>query len=147
MPIQVAQICPMRLFSLEYFRQMINSDIVHFCNAKKKVQLRIKSQLGPFVFNSRDARKEAERILEEYLGLQKSFYWVPYDPNSFICDRRMKNKLSPYIYFRMPEIKQYANTDEWVERTLIEQDSEQVNVDNVMKDLERILDVDYFWQV
>ena len=63
----------MRLFALEYFRQMINSDIVHFCNAKKKAQLRIKSQLGPFVCNSRDAGKEAERILEEYLRLQFFF--------------------------------------------------------------------------
>ena len=99
---------------------MINSDIVHFCNAKKKAQLRIKSQLGPFVCNSRDAGKEAERILEEYLRLQKSFYWVPYDPSSFICDRRMKNKLSPYIHHKIPEIEQYANMDEWIEGTLVE---------------------------
>ena len=74
---------------------MINLDIVHFCNAKKKAQLRIKSQLGPFVCNTRDAGKEAERILEDYLKLQKKFCWVPYDPNNFICDRRMKNILSP----------------------------------------------------
>ena len=114
----------MRLFSLEYFRQMINSDIIHFCNAKKKAQLRIKSQLGPFVCNSRDAGKEAKIILEDYLKLQKIFYWVPYDPNRFICDRRMKNKLSPYIHQRIPEIEQYANMDEWMEGTLKEHDSE-----------------------
>ena len=132
----------MRLFSLEYFRQMNNSDIVRFCNAKKKVLLRIKIQLGPFVCNSREARKEAERILEDYLKLKKSFYCAPYDPYSFICDRRVKNKLSPYIHFRMPEIEQYANTDEWVEGTLVEQDSEQVNIDNVIRDLEKILDLD-----
>ena len=83
---------------------MKNSDIVHFCNAKKKAQLRIKIQLGPFICNSRDAGKEAERTLEDYLRLQKSFYWVPYDPFNFICDRRMKNKLSPYIHQRIPEI-------------------------------------------
>ena len=137
----------MRLFALEYFRQMINSDIVHFFYAKKKAQLRIKSQLGPFVCNSRDAGKEVERILEDYLKLQISFYWVPYDPNSFICDRRMKNKLSPYIHQRIPEIEQYANMDEWMEGTLIEQDSEQVSVENVMKYLEKILDLDSFGQV
>ena len=137
----------MRLFSLEYFRQMINSDIVHFYNAKKKAQLIIKSQLGPFVCNSRDARKEAERILEDYLKLQKSFYWVPYDRNSFICDRRMKNKLSPYLHHRIPEIEQYANMDEWMEGKLIEQDSEQVNVENVMKYLEKILELESFGQV
>ena len=59
----------------------------------------------------------------------------------------MKNKLSPYIHQRIPEIEQYANMDEWMEGTLIEQDSEQVNVENVMKDLEKILDLDSFGQV
>ena len=34
--------------------------------------------------------------------------------------------------------------DEWMEGTLVEQDSEQVNVENVMKDLEKILDLDSF---
>ena len=97
-PFKLPKYVPMRLFALEYFRQMINSDIVHFCNAKKNAQLRIKSQLGPFICNSREAGKEAERILEDYLRLQKSFDWPPYDPNNFICDRRMKNKLSPYIH-------------------------------------------------
>jgi len=47
----------------------------------------------------------------------------------------------------MPEIEQYANTDEWVEGTLVEQDSEQVNIDNVIRDLEKILDLDSLGQV
>jgi len=95
----------MRLFALEYFRQIINADLVHFCGAKKKAQLRIRNRLGPFVINNRDAWKEAEKILEDHLKLQKSFRWVPYDPYSFICDRRMKNKLSPYIHHRIPGIE------------------------------------------
>jgi len=37
----------MRLFTLEYYRQIINSDEVHFVKAKSKVQLRIKDQRGP----------------------------------------------------------------------------------------------------
>jgi len=55
---------PMRLFALEYFMQIIDADLVHFCNAKKKAQLRIKNQLGPFVCNTREACKEAEKNLE-----------------------------------------------------------------------------------
>ena len=82
----------MRLFSLEYFRKMNNSDIIHFCNAKKRAQLRIKSQLGPFICNYRDGGEEAQKILEDHYRLQKSFHWVPYDPFNFICDKRMKNK-------------------------------------------------------
>lgn len=37
--------------------------------------------------------------------------------------------------------------DEWTEGTLVEKDSEQVNVENVMKDLEKILDLESFGQV
>ena len=37
--------------------------------------------------------------------------------------------------------------DEWVEGTLVEKDSEQINVENVVKDLEKMLDLDSFGQV
>ena len=47
-PFKLPKYVPMRLFALEYFREMINSDLVHFYNAKKKAQLRIKNQLCPF---------------------------------------------------------------------------------------------------
>jgi len=126
---------------------MINAELVHFCNAKKKAQLRIKNQLGPFVYNTREAWKEAEIFLEEHLKLQKSFGWKPYDHNNFICDRRMKNRLSPYIHHRIPEIEQYANMDQWREGTLVEHDSEQVNFEKVMRNLEKTLDLDSFGQV
>ena len=126
---------------------MINADPVHFCNAKKKAQLRIKNQLGTFVCNTREIWREAERILEDHLKLQKSFGWIPYDPNSFTCDRRMKNRLSPYIHHRIPKIEQFANMDEWKEGTLVERNSEQVNIENFMRDLEKKLDLDSFGQV
>jgi len=70
-----------------------------------------------------------------------------YDPYSFICNRRQKNKLSPYIHHRIPEIEQYANQSEWVEGTLINRDSTEVVVDNVLMDLDRRLDEDSFVQV
>ena len=137
----------MRLFALEYFRQMINADLVHFCNAKKKAKLSIKNQLGPFVCNTRDAWKEVEIILEDHLKLQNSFGWEPYDPNIFIYDRKMKNRLSPYIHHRIPEIEQFANMDEWIEGTLVENKSEWASIENVMKDFEKTLDLDSFGQV
>lgn len=95
----------MRLFALEYFRQMINAELIHFCNVKKKAQLRIKNQLGPFVCNTREAWKVVEKIREEQLKLQKSFEWKPYDPNSFICDRRMKNRLSLIFILEFQRLK------------------------------------------
>lgn len=121
---------------------MINSYQIHFTKAKKKTPLRIKDHRGPFVCNNREASKAAEEILE-HLKLSKSFGWK-YDPHSFICDRIMKNKLSAYFHHRIPEIEQYANMDEWREKTLVEMHSDHVNVDNVMKDLEKRLDLDSF---
>ena len=53
----------MRLFSMEYYGQIINSDKVNFVKAKKKAQLKIKDQLGPFICNSKEAGKEVDLIL------------------------------------------------------------------------------------
>ena len=86
----------MRLFALEYYRQMIYLDLIHFTKAEKKAQLRIKYHLGPFVCNNREAGKAIEGILENHMRLNKSFGWK-YDPHGFIYDRRMKNRLSPYF--------------------------------------------------
>lgn len=72
---------------------------------------------------------------------------MPYDPNSFISDRRTKNKLSVYIHHRIPEIEQFANKDEWVEGTLVEEISCQEKMENAMRDLEKTLDLDSFGQV
>lgn len=132
----------MRLFALEYYREMIDSDQIHFMKEKKKAQLRIKDQLGPFVCNNREAGRIAEEILKR-MHLKKSIIW-PYDPHSFICNRRQKHNLSPYIHPNIPEIEQYANQNEWVEGTLIDQDSDKVHRENVMKDLEKRLDLDSF---
>jgi len=143
-PFKLPRYVPMRLFALEYFRQLINADLTHFCSAKKKAQLRIKNQLGPFVIHKREAWEDAEKILGEQLKLKKSFWWVPYDPNSFISDRRVKNRLSVYVYHRIPEIEQFANQDEWVEGTLIEEISEQEKMEKAMKDLEKSLELDSF---
>jgi len=59
-PYKLPRYLPMRLSSLEYYRKIANSDEVHFVKSKKKSQLIIKDQLGPFVCNGREAGKEAE---------------------------------------------------------------------------------------
>jgi len=113
-PFKLPKYVPLRLFALEYYRQMINSYQIHFTKAKKKAHLKIKDHLGPFICNNREAGKVAEAILESHMKLNKIFGWK-YDPHSFIYDRRMKNRLSPYFHHRIPEIEQYENMDEWRE--------------------------------
>lgn len=62
-PYKISRYLPMRLFTLEYYKKIINSDDVQFVKAKKKAQLQIKDQLGPFVCNNRKAGRVAEQIL------------------------------------------------------------------------------------
>jgi len=62
-PYKLPRYLPMRLFSLEYYRKIINSDEVHFVRIKKKAQLRIKDHLGPFICNNREAGREVDEIL------------------------------------------------------------------------------------
>ena len=112
----------MRLFALEYFRQFSSSDLTHFYGARKKAQLKIKNQLGPFIFNKREeAREQADKMLKDQLMLKQSFLWSPYDPEHFISFRRVKNKLTGYVHHKIPEIEQYANQQDWIEGTLVEE--------------------------
>jgi hypothetical protein len=61
-PYKLPKYLPVRIFSLEYIRQMINSDDIHFVSLKKKQQLRIKGQIGSFICNSRAAGEEADKF-------------------------------------------------------------------------------------
>lgn len=137
----------MRLFALEYFRQFISSDLTHFYGARKKAHLKIRNQLGPFIFNKREAYEEADKILRDQLMLKQSFYWAPYDPKHFISYRKVKNKLIGYVHHKIREIQKYANQQEWVEGTLVEEITEEERLEKDMKELEKTLDLYSFGQV
>jgi len=59
----------------------------------------------------------------------------------------VRYRLLVYVHHRIPEIEQYANQEEWVKGTLIEEISEQEKMEKAMKDLEKTLDLDSFGQV
>jgi hypothetical protein len=60
-PYKLPKYLPVRIFSLEYIRKMINSDDIHFVSLKKKQQLRIKGKIGSFICNSRGTgRKQTD---------------------------------------------------------------------------------------
>ena len=87
--------------------------------AKKKTQLKLKNQIGPFICNHRDAEKEASSQLLEY-KLEESFPWN-YDPQGILSKLRVKCKLTPFIHESKPEIEKFANQIEWIENTLTEE--------------------------
>ena len=67
-PYKLPNYVSVRIFALEYIRHIMNSDDIHFVSLKKKQQLRIKGQIGSFIYNSRGIGEEADRMLKEMTG-------------------------------------------------------------------------------
>jgi len=86
---------------------MINADEIHFVLAKKKSQFKIKSQICPFICNSRAAGEEVDRRLRE-MNFTHSFK-RSYDPCAIISKKTVENKSTAYIHTQRPEIEKYMN--------------------------------------
>jgi len=97
----------MKIFALEYFRQIINSDEVNFLSARKKTHFKVKNQLGPFICNNREARPKANKILHQ-MKLKNNFIWK-YDPHGVINKLRLKVKLGPFIHHPRADIERFVN--------------------------------------
>jgi hypothetical protein len=125
-PYKLSRYVPVRIFALEYIRQIMNSDDIHFVSLKKKQQLRIKGQIGSFICNSRGTGEEADRMLKEMKFLT-SFIWH-YDPCGIISEMRVKNKNVPYAHESKPKIEKFANQTEWEPDTLMDVE-QQIDVE------------------
>ncbi len=134
-PYKLPKCLLMRIFSLEYFRQIISVNEVNFLVVIKKTQFKMKNQMDPFICNTREAGPEADKMLQE-LKFKNIFTWH-YDRHGVINKLRQKVKLGPYIHYPGPDIEQYVKQSEWVENMLIDMDSIVVDVENIMIDLEK----------
>lgn len=146
-PYRLPRYVPMRLFALEYYSKLINSNLTHFHSAKKKAHLKFKDHLGPFIMNKKEGWQDSDQILKDKYTLKRSFWWVPYDPEGFISARRVKYRLLAYDHCKIPQIEQYANKDEWVQGTLVEELTQEEIMERNVKDLEKTLDLDSSDQV
>ena len=146
-PYRLPRYVPMRLFSLEYFRQFGNADMVHFHSENKKVQLKVRNRLGPFIYNKREEAWQESNTILKCLELQTSFLWITYDPNHFISLRRVKYKLASYDHVRLPHIEKYANLLRWKEGTLEEASTKEEIALKEAKKLEKEADLEYCGQV
>jgi hypothetical protein len=115
-PYKLPRYIPVRVFALEYIRQIMNSDDIHFVSLKKKQQLRLKGQIGSFICNNRGAGDEADKLLRE-MKFPTSFAWH-YDPYGIISEMRLRNKTGPYAHEPRPEVEKFANQTEWEPDTL-----------------------------
>ena len=141
-PYKLPKYVPMRLFALEYYRQLIQSDLTDFHSSKKKAHLKFKHQLGPFIMNKKEGWEDADLILEDKYKLSYSFRWVPYDPQGFITARRTKYRLLGYRHCQYPHIERYANQQEWQQGTLVEKLTEEETMLKNVKELEKTIDLD-----
>ena len=121
--------------------------MVHFHSKNKKAQLKVKNQLGPFIYNKREEAWEEDDKMLNSLRLQTSWPWVPYDPNHFISLRRVKYKLHSYDHPRLPLIEKYANQSEWKEGTLEEANTKEELAQKEIRNLEKMADLEYYAQV
>jgi hypothetical protein len=104
---------------------MINSNEIHFVATKKKSQFRIKTQIGPFICNNREAGEEADLLLKQ-MNFPIRFTWS-YDPFGIIYEMRTKQKTTPYMRTQRPEIEKYMNKAEWAENTLQEEEEQTLS--------------------
>ena len=108
----------MRIFTLEYIKQILNYDSINFLAAKKKTQFKLKNQVWSFICNHRDAEQEATKKLLDY-RFEDIFSWN-YDPQGILSKMRVKCKITPYIHEKKLEIEQYVNQTEWLEKNLVD---------------------------
>lgn len=86
----------MRIFYLEFIRQSLNIDQLHFIPTKKGHLFKLGIPTGPFIVNARKAFKEVKALLEEMkFGLWEIFH---YDTHGVISQRREKIKASVYLH-------------------------------------------------
>jgi hypothetical protein len=117
-PYKLPKYLPVRIFALEYIRQIINSDDIHFVSLKKKQQIRIKGQIGSFICNNHCVGEEADRMMRG-MNFFMSFPWH-YDMCGIISEMRVKRKNIPYVHESRPEVEKFVNQKAWEPNTLIE---------------------------
>jgi hypothetical protein len=98
---------PVRIFALEYIRKMMNSDDIHFVATNKMQQLRIKTQIGTFIYNNKSTGEELDNLLKQ-MRFTMTSTWA-YDPFGVISELRVKQRSTPYVHTQKPKVEKYMN--------------------------------------
>ena len=106
-------------------------DDLHFVVANKKSQFKIKTQVGPFIYNTMEVGKEANFLLKKMKF--KLNFTFSYDPFGIISKLKVEDNTTPYTHTQRPNIAKFMNQDQWEENTLHEA-KEQVICDNDFTD-------------
>ena len=63
-PYRLPIFVPVRLFALEFIRQSLNVDKIHFVPMNKGHLFKFPMSVGPFIVNMRQAANEANKMLQ-----------------------------------------------------------------------------------
>jgi hypothetical protein len=111
------QLCPFllpvfltpQIFSLEYVRQRLNSNEIHFVSNKYKASFKLKKEVGPFIVNTRSTLQVTTKFLST-LGFQQGEPWN-YDPHGIISSKRISHGQAPYQHQQKTELELLENQD------------------------------------
>jgi hypothetical protein len=101
----------LRVLSLEFIRQHLNSNHVNLFANKKKTYFKLNKEVGPFIVKDKSSFQEAWECLKE-MGLDIIEAWH-YDPHGVIITRRKKYGLLPYPHQSKPYIEKLADLARW----------------------------------
>jgi hypothetical protein len=112
------------IFALEFIRQRLDYDHIHFVSRKYKASFKLKKEVGPFIVNTRSTLQVAEKLLQD-MGFQQGEIWM-YDPHAIISSKRIENGLVPYQHQQKAQLELLANQDSWEDVQRILQVQEKV---------------------
>ena len=98
---------PMRIFSLEFTRQSLNVDQIHFAPVKNGHLFKLPRTVGPLIVNTIQSIEEAQKMLND-MHLLLEDKWA-YDPYHVISNRRLENGYSPFVHESRLEVKKLEN--------------------------------------
>jgi hypothetical protein len=101
------------IFTLEFIRQRIISEIDHFLKAHKASNLNFPFVVGPFVVKKTSCFHLIQSKLSEF-----GFTWLQgrkYDPHQIISKRILASKQSPYEHEHVEGFDKLANLDTYVD--------------------------------
>ena len=98
---------PMRLFALEFIRQSLNVDQVHFVPMKKGHMYKLPMIVGPFIVNMRHTFDEVTKMLDE-MHMLLGERWA-YDPHNVISNRIIENGYLAFIHESRPDLEKIAS--------------------------------------
>ena len=61
LPYKFPKYMNMRVFALEYLRQILNSDSINLLAATKKTQFKLKNQIGPLSYITEKQKKRSQK--------------------------------------------------------------------------------------